>query len=71
MEPIGGVAVRHRDVRYAVFLGRTDGAQVTLTHLVLSTGQDFFGRFRRFEGQIINRKLQIHLPADFFNAQTE
>jgi hypothetical protein len=58
--------IRHCDVRYAVFYARTDGHQVSLTHLFLTTGEDFFGRFPQFQGKVLNKKLQIPLPRDFF-----
>lgn len=58
--------VRHCDVRYALFYAMTDGQNVTLTHLFLTTGEKFFTRFQRFQGRVLNRKLQISLPADFF-----
>jgi hypothetical protein len=58
--------IRHCDVRYAVFYARTDGRRVTLTHLILTTGEDFFGRFPQFQGKVLNKKLQIPLPGDFF-----
>lgn len=64
---IDGRIIRHRDVRYAIFYGRTDGTNVTLTHILLTTGERFFGRFPRFEGKILNKKLQVPLPADFFD----
>ncbi len=59
-------SVRHCDVRYAIFGAQTDGAVVTLTRLVLTTGEAFFRRFPRFEGRVLNKKLQIPLPCDFF-----
>lgn len=65
---VEGRRLRHCDVRYAVFYGQTDGKKVTLTQLVLVTGRDFFKRFVRFEGKVLNKKLQIPLPGDFFNA---
>ena len=58
--------LRHCDVRYAVFYGNTDGRRVTLSHLLLATGVDFFGRFPQFGGKVLNKKLQIPLPNDFF-----
>jgi hypothetical protein len=57
---------RHCDTRYALFFAITDGSSVQLTHLFVATGADFFTRFRRFEGNITNSKIQIPLPADFF-----
>lgn len=58
---------RHCDTRYAIFCARTDGSQVTLTHLFVTTGADFFVRFRRFEGKVTNGKIQIPLPRTFFS----
>lgn len=65
---VGGQRLRHCDVRYAVFSGETDGTTVTLTQLVLVTGRDFFSRFTRFGGKVLNKKLQIPLPSDFFDS---
>lgn len=58
---------KHCDVRYAVFYGKILSAGVRLDHLVLTTGADFFTFFRRFEGNVRNAKLQIPLPAGFFD----
>jgi len=63
---LGDAHPRHCDTRYAMFYGKTDGKQVTLTHLFVTTGAVFFTRFRRFEGNVINGKIQIPLPQDFF-----
>ena len=57
----------HCDVRYAVFYGTIVPAGVRLDHLILTTGADFFTFFRRFEGNVQNAKLQIPLPAGFFD----
>ncbi len=67
LPPIRGEYLRHCDVRYALFAGDTDGDTVTLTHLVLVTGEDLFTRFKRFKGRTLNKKLQIHLPDHFFD----
>ena len=58
--------VRHCDVRYAVFYGTVVKTEVRLDHLVLTRGADFFSFFQRFEGKVVNAKLQIPLPRDFF-----
>jgi len=68
---IQGSRLRHCDVRYAIFYGKTDGSIVTLSNLILVTGEDFFKRFKRFEGKVLNKKLQIPLPSDFFDANPE
>jgi len=59
-------AYRHCDVRYAVFYGSIEDGSVRIDHLVLTTGADFFMFFRRFEGKVVNRKIQIPLPKGFF-----
>ena len=63
---IDGRQIRHCDVRYALFYAETDGERVTLTHLFLTTGEKFFSRFPQFQGKVLNKKIQIPLPADFF-----
>ncbi len=63
---IAGRQIRHCDVRYALFYGQIDGVNVALTHFFLTTGERFFTRFPQFQGKVLNKKLQIPLPADFF-----
>jgi hypothetical protein len=63
---LGGHHPRHCDTRYALFYAKTNGKAVTLTHLYVTTGADFFKRFRQFEGKVINGKIQIPLPRNFF-----
>ncbi len=63
---ISGKQIRHCDVRYALFYAETDGHHVTLTHFYLTTGESFFKRFPQFQGKVLNKKLQIPLPNDFF-----
>lgn len=62
-----GRQIRHCDVRYAVFYGNTIGGRVTLTNFYLTTGTNFFSRFTQFGGKVVNGKIQMHLPADFFD----
>jgi hypothetical protein len=64
---LGGRQMRHCDVRYAVFCATTDGRRVALTHVILTTGEGFFGRFTQFGGRVLNKKLQIPLPETFFD----
>lgn len=68
---VSGMKARHCDVRYAVFYGETDGTRVKLTHLCLVTGERFFSRFPQFQGKVLNKKLQIPLPRDFFGSEIE
>lgn len=63
---IQGHQIHHCDVRYALFFAKTDGKNVTLTHFYLTTGEKFFSRFSQFQGKVLNKKLQIPLPVDFF-----
>ena len=63
---IGGVTARHCDVRYALFYAYIDGGAVTITNVLITTGEEFFSRFRQFQGKVSNAKLQIPLPSGFF-----
>ena len=65
MPLIDGVQVRHCDVRYAVFSATTDGREVAVDGLIVTTGEMFFARFAQFEGRVLNKKLQIRLPPAF------
>lgn len=67
MTQVDGTQLCHRDVRYVIFYANTDGKIVNLTHLYVTTGQEFFTRFPQFGGNVLNKKLQIRLPKDFFN----
>ena len=66
MPSIDSIAIRICDVRYAIFFARIQGDSVVLTHLVMTTGERFFDRFPQFLGKVMNAKLQIRLPIDFF-----
>lgn len=66
VQQLGSSQPRHCDTRYALFYASTDGKTVTLTHLFVTTGEKFFTRFRKFGGRVINGKIQIPLPRDFF-----
>lgn len=65
-----GHGLRHADTRYAVAYGsRPAPDRVRITEIVVSTGNDFFAEFQQFEGNVQNRKLQIPLPRDLFEAE--
>ena len=71
-EPLGVTRIesrqiRHCDVLYALFCATMDGRNVTLTHLFLCNGEKFFTRFPQFQGKVLNKKLQISLPQNFFD----
>ena len=59
--------ILYRDVRYALFYGNTNGSKVQLTHLFVTTGEDFFDRFKQFGGKTLNEKIQIKIPDGFFD----
>lgn len=59
--------IRHCDVRYGIFYASIEDGIVKLTHFFLTTGAAFFSRFPQFQGKVLNAKLQIPLPADFFD----
>jgi len=59
--------LRFCDVRYAIFYGGINNNDITITNFYLVSGVDFFTRFRQFQGNVKNSKIQIHLPADFFD----
>lgn len=67
----GNAQIRHCDVRYAIFCASVAGTKIQLDSLILTTGKDFFKRFKRFEGKVLNKKIQLPLPADFFSDEPE
>lgn len=64
---VGNRQIRHCDVRYALFYSGTDGEHIALTHFYLTTGEKFFTRFPQFQGRVLNKKIQIPLPSNFFD----
>jgi len=68
---MAGRSARICDVRYAIFCANTNGKVVSLTHLLLVTGESFFRRFPQCEGQKMSSKLQIPLPRGFFTTDAE
>ena len=64
---VAGRRIRQCDVRYVLFYAATDGNEVTLTHMFMTTGERFFTRFPKMQGRQVNKKLQMSLPADYFN----
>lgn len=68
---INGCQIRHRDIRYAIFGAITDGKKISITNFYLTTGKDFFSRFPQFKGKELNKKIQIHLPGDFFKTKAK
>ncbi|MED0680425.1 restriction endonuclease [Aneurinibacillus thermoaerophilus] len=64
---INGRQIRHCDVRYVLFYAEIINDTVKITHFFLTNGEDFFSRFPQFQGKVLNSKLQIPLPKDFFD----
>ena len=64
--PVGVTPIQHNDTRYAVFYAQTNNSYVTITNLVVTTGRDFFSRFQQFQGNVMNGKIQMSLPNDFY-----
>lgn len=62
-----GQKIRHCDVRYALIYAQIIGDIVNITNIYLTTGEAFFSRFPQFQGKVLNKKIQIPLPANFFN----
>ncbi len=67
IEQVGSQQIRHCDVRYAIFYGYIESGLVHITNLYLTTGEDFFSRFEQFGGKVLNKKIQIPLPRNFFD----
>ena len=66
MPAVADVTIRVCDVRYALFYAVKERDNVTLTRLCVTTGERFFDRFQLFQGNVVNKKSQIPLPASFF-----
>lgn len=67
MPQIAGTQIRHCDVRYCLFYAEIKNNNVFLTHIFVTSGEKFFSRFPQFQGRVLNKKLQIPLPSDFFS----
>lgn len=61
--------IRHCDIRYVIFVAHKDGNMLELTNLIITTGESFFKRFKQFQGKVINKKIQIPLPSNFFETK--
>jgi len=64
---VEGQTFRYADIRYAVVYGTVVEDKVRLDHLVLTNGSDFFCYFKSLQGNVVNKKNQIRLPAGFFD----
>ena len=68
--PAQGVhpGARYCDMRYAVAYARAcSQEELVIAEIIVVTGQAFLEEFQRFEGRILNKKLQMRLPAGFFS----
>ena len=66
IERVSGRTIRHCDVRYALFAATIQNEIVTIKNFYLTTGESFFIRFPQFGGKVLNKKIQIPLPKNFF-----
>ena len=67
IEQVGLQQIKHCDVRYAIFKGYIENDLVIITNFYLTTGADFFNRFEQCGGKVLNKKIQIPLPQNFFD----
>lgn len=67
LEKINNTVIRHKDVRYAIFYGVINNSVITITNLIVTSGEHFFGRLPKFEGKGLNKKIQVPLPKNFFD----
>ena len=61
--------IRHCDIRYVIFVAQKQGNKLKLINLIITTAQEFFNRFTQFQGKVVNKKIQIPLPTDFFETK--
>ena len=59
--------VSHNEIRYAVFSAIVVGDLAQIIGVAVGYGKDFYNRFPRLQGKVVNKKLQIPLPLDFFD----
>ena len=64
---INGHDILHDEVRYGVFIASVSNGIAKITGVALGYGRDFYTRFPQFQGRVVNRKIQIPLPANFFD----
>ncbi len=62
----GVSSLQPRDARYAIFYGEITNEQILIKKLAVITGESFFDRFQKFEGRVVNAKIQLRLPNFFF-----
>jgi hypothetical protein len=65
---VGNYNIKNCDIRYAIFGGRIQKNTTLITELYLVSGKSFHKFFPAFQGNIVNRKIQIPLPLDFFTS---
>ncbi len=62
-----GTNIRHCDVRYVVFSARIENKNAIISGVALGNGVDFYRRFPQLKGNVVNKKIQVPLPSDFFD----
>jgi len=63
---IKNINIRHCDVRYVIVNASVEAQFLIIQNIFLTNGEAFFDFFPRFEGKVLNKKIQMHLPCDFF-----
>lgn len=64
---VGGKIFKSNDIRYVIFDATAERNVLRLNNLYVVNGAEFTSAFPLFEGNIKNKKLQIPLPANFFD----
>lgn len=59
--------IYYEDVRYIIVYWTTKNDMVEITNISIVSGVDFFSRFPQFQGNIVNKKIQLPLPKNFFS----
>ena len=59
--------IRYRDGRYLVAYADVESEEtIRINEIVVTTGMDFFEEFQQFGGLTKNTKIQLKIPAGFF-----
>lgn len=59
--------VCNQDIRYAVVYAVIKDDIVTIKNIIVTNGENFFNTFPQMAGNVVNKKLQLPLPNNFFD----
>jgi len=59
--------IRNEDVRYAVVYAVIESNMVNIKNLIVVNGANFYTIFPQMQGNIVNGKIQLPLPTNFFD----